>query len=65
VQVSDVYVRPDGRQLAALAQLLAVGRLSVLVAATHPLGQAAEALGAAVSGRAGGPVVLTMPPAVH
>src|SRR5205085_4875254 len=35
VAVSDVYVRPDGRQLAALAELLACGTLSAPVASVR------------------------------
>ena len=41
VAVSDVYVRPDGRQLSALAELLADGTLSVPIAAVYPLEGAA------------------------
>jgi hypothetical protein len=37
VAVSDVYVRPDGRQLSALAELLACGTLSVPIASVRPL----------------------------
>jgi NADPH:quinone reductase-like Zn-dependent oxidoreductase len=44
VAVSDVYVRPDGRQLSALAELLANGTLSVPIASVRPLEQAAQAL---------------------
>src|SRR5512132_2061058 len=42
VAVSDVYVRPDGRQLSALAELLAHGTLSVPIASVRPLEQAAQ-----------------------
>jgi NADPH:quinone reductase-like Zn-dependent oxidoreductase len=42
VAVSDVYVRPDGRQLSALAALLDGGALSVPIASVLPLEQAAE-----------------------
>ena len=59
VAVSDVYVRPDGRQLAALAELLARGRLSVRVASTVPLEQAAQALREVVAG-ADGAIVLSL-----
>src|SRR5439155_1435780 len=44
VAVSDVYVRPDGRQLSSLAELLACGTLSVPIASVRPLEQAAQAL---------------------
>src|ERR687885_733119 len=50
VAVSDVYVRPDGRQLSALTELLAQGTLSVPIASVRPLEQAAEALREVVAG---------------
>src|SRR5438034_741669 len=53
VAVSDVYVRPDGRQLSALAELLAHGTLSVPIAAVRPFEQAAHALRDVVAGAAG------------
>ena len=59
VAVSDVYVRPDGRQLAALAELLADGTLSVPIASVRPLEQAAQALREAVAG-ADGAIVLSL-----
>jgi NADPH:quinone reductase-like Zn-dependent oxidoreductase len=59
VAVSDVYVRPDGRQLSALADLLACGTLSVPIAATRPLEQAAQALREVVAG-ADGAIVLSL-----
>jgi NADPH:quinone reductase-like Zn-dependent oxidoreductase len=59
VTVSDVYVRPDGRQLSALAELLAGGTLSVPIASVRPLEQAAEALREAVAG-ADGAIVLSL-----
>lgn len=58
VAVSDVYVRPDGRQLTALAQLLADGTLSVPIASVRPLEQAAQALREVVAG-ADGAIVLS------
>jgi hypothetical protein len=58
VAVSDVYVRPDGRQLSALAELLAQGSLSVPIASVRPLEQAAQALGEVVAG-ADGAIVLS------
>src|SRR5581483_7328464 len=59
IAVSDVYVRPDGRQLSALADLLAQGRLSVPIASVRPLEQAAQALAEVVAG-ADGAIVLSL-----
>src|SRR5207248_11269421 len=59
VAVSDVYVRPDGRQLSALAELLAHGTLGVPIASVRPLEQAAQALRDAVAG-ADGAIVLSL-----
>src|SRR6266702_1484234 len=59
VAVSDVYVRPDGRQLSALAELLACGTLSVPIASVRPLEQAAQALREVVAG-ADGAIVLSL-----
>jgi NADPH:quinone reductase-like Zn-dependent oxidoreductase len=53
VAVSDVYVRPDGRQLSDLAELLALGTLSVPIASVRPLEQAAQALREVVAGTDG------------
>jgi NADPH:quinone reductase-like Zn-dependent oxidoreductase len=58
VAVSDVYVRPDGRQLSAVAELLARGTLSVPIASVLPLEHAAQALREAVAG-ADGAIVLS------
>jgi NADPH:quinone reductase-like Zn-dependent oxidoreductase len=58
VAVADVYVRADGAALAALATALDEGVLSVHVAATLPLTDAAAALDGAVSGRAGAVVLV-------
>ena len=58
IAVSDVYVRPDGRQLSALAELLAEGALSVPVVAVRPLEEAASALREVVAG-ADGAIVLS------
>jgi NADPH:quinone reductase-like Zn-dependent oxidoreductase len=58
VAVVDVYVRADGAALAALATALDEGVLSVRVAATLPLTDAAAALDGAVSGRAGAVVLV-------
>jgi NADPH:quinone reductase-like Zn-dependent oxidoreductase len=59
VSVADVYVRPDGRQLSALTELLASGTLSVPIASVHPLEQAAQALREVVAG-ADGAIVLSI-----
>ena len=59
VAVSDVYVRPDGRQLSALAELLADGSLSVPIASIRPIQEAAQALREVVAG-ADGAVVLSL-----
>jgi NADPH:quinone reductase-like Zn-dependent oxidoreductase len=59
IAVTDVYVRPDGRQLSALAELLANGALSVPIASIHPLEQAADALRQVVAG-ADGAIVLSL-----
>jgi NADPH:quinone reductase-like Zn-dependent oxidoreductase len=59
VAVSDVYVRPDGRQLSALAELLAHGTLSVPIASVRPFEQAAQALRDVVAG-ADGAIVLSL-----
>jgi NADPH:quinone reductase-like Zn-dependent oxidoreductase len=61
VAISDVYVRPDGRQLSALAELLARGTLSVPIASVRPLEQAAAALREVVAG-ADGAIVLSLRP---
>jgi NADPH:quinone reductase-like Zn-dependent oxidoreductase len=59
IAVSDVYVRPDGKQLSALAELLACGTLSVPIASVSPLEQAAQAL-RQVLGGADGAIVLSL-----
>jgi NADPH:quinone reductase-like Zn-dependent oxidoreductase len=59
IAVSDVYVRPDGRQLAALAELLADGALGVPIASVRPLEQAGDALREVVAG-ADGAIVLSL-----
>jgi NADPH:quinone reductase-like Zn-dependent oxidoreductase len=56
--VADVYVRADGAALAAMATALDESVLSVHVAATLPLTDAAAALDGAVSGRAGAVVLV-------
>ena len=59
IAVSDVYVRPDGRQLSALAELLARGTLRVPIASTFPLEHAAQALREVVAG-ADGAIILAL-----
>jgi len=59
IAVTDVYVRPDGRQLASLAELLSCGTLSVPIASIRPLKQAAQALRDVVAG-ADGAIVLSL-----
>src|SRR5689334_19304742 len=59
IAVSDVYVRPDGRQLSALAELLADGTLTVPMASIRRLEQAADALREVVAG-ADGAIVLSL-----
>jgi NADPH:quinone reductase-like Zn-dependent oxidoreductase len=60
ITVADVYVRADGAQLAELAAALADGQLSLDVAATMPLTDAARALQSAVGGHVGGAIVLAL-----
>jgi NADPH:quinone reductase-like Zn-dependent oxidoreductase len=59
VSVFDIYVRPDARQLSALAELLACGILGVPIASVRPLEQAAQALREVVAG-ADGAIVLSL-----
>src|SRR5437899_13025574 len=60
VTVGDIYVRGDGARLAELVAALADGILSLHVAATLPLAEAATALRDAVTGRSKGANVLTL-----
>jgi NADPH:quinone reductase-like Zn-dependent oxidoreductase len=60
IAVSSVYVRPDGGQLRRLAPLLGDGQLSISVAITYGLRDAAKALATVVSGSAGGAVALRL-----
>ncbi|GAA1969158.1 NADP-dependent oxidoreductase [Kitasatospora viridis] len=55
-----VFVRPDAADLAALADLADAGRLTVNVAATFPLAQAASAQSLNAEGRTRGKIVLTV-----
>jgi NADPH:quinone reductase-like Zn-dependent oxidoreductase len=60
VRIADVYVRADGVRLATLVAALANGLLSLDVAVTFPLAEAATAFHGAVTGRAAGATVLTL-----
>jgi NADPH:quinone reductase-like Zn-dependent oxidoreductase len=60
ITVADVYVRGDGARLAELVAALADETLSLHVAATLPLAEAATALRDAVTGRSKGANVLTL-----
>jgi NADPH:quinone reductase-like Zn-dependent oxidoreductase len=60
VTVADVYVQADGARLAALAEALNDGLLSLNVGATFALADAATALQGAFTGRAVGATVLTL-----
>ena len=58
ITVSNVYVRPDGRQLGDLATRLGDGRLEIRIVASYRLAEAARALARVTGGHAGGAVVL-------
>ena len=58
IEVSQVYVAPDGPRLARLGELLATGTISVTAAAPFPLARAADALGRLRQGTSGRAVVL-------
>jgi len=58
VEVSQVYVAPDGPRLAQLGELLAAGTISVTVRAPFPLERAADALACLQRGTNGQAVVL-------
>jgi NADPH:quinone reductase-like Zn-dependent oxidoreductase len=60
ITIADVYVRADGARLAALADDLANGLLSLHVGATLPLAEAAAALQGAVAGSSAGATVLML-----
>jgi NADPH:quinone reductase-like Zn-dependent oxidoreductase len=60
VAVQNVYVKADGPQLAALVVALADGRLSLPVAMTFGLHEAAAALQGATSGGLGGATAIVM-----
>ncbi|MEE1784951.1 NADP-dependent oxidoreductase [Streptomyces sp. SP17BM10] len=56
-----VFVRPDVADLSALADLAETGRLTVEVAATFPLEQAADAQRLNAAGHTRGKIVVTIP----
>ena len=58
IEVSQVYVAPDGPRLARLGELLAGGAISVTACAPFPLEQAADALACLRQGTNGQAVVL-------
>jgi NADPH:quinone reductase-like Zn-dependent oxidoreductase len=62
VAVADVYIQADGARLAALAEDLANGVVSIHVTATLALTEAATALQRVVAGRASGAIVLSPEP---
>lgn len=59
ITVANVYVRPDGAQLRALAGQLGAGQLTIPVAASYAVTDAGEALAQAIGGHAGGAIALT------
>jgi NADPH:quinone reductase-like Zn-dependent oxidoreductase len=60
IAISEVYVRPDGPQLQALVDLLGEGKLGLEVGSAFAIGDARDALAAAVSGHGGAAVVLSL-----
>jgi NADPH:quinone reductase-like Zn-dependent oxidoreductase len=63
IEVSQVYVAPDGPRLARLGELLAAGAIGVAVSAPVPLERAARALARLQQGTNGQAVVLRPGPA--
>src|SRR5690349_9445641 len=59
INISSVYVRPDGTQLRRLARQFGDGQLEIPVAASYRLADAAQALAQVAGGHAAGAVVLT------
>ena len=59
VEITTLYVRPDGSQLRALVELVEAGTLRTERGRVFPSAAAAEALAAALSGTGGHPVTLT------
>ena len=60
ITVSNVYVRPDGDQLRTLAKHFADGKLTVPVASTYRLADAAAALAQTTSGHGSGATTLAL-----
>jgi NADPH:quinone reductase-like Zn-dependent oxidoreductase len=60
ITISNVYVRPDGKQLTHLAELLSAGVLTVDIASARPLDEAQATLADATSSRTRGAVVLSL-----
>ena len=60
IEVSNVYVRPDGEQLERLATLLGDGRLSLVVAGSYPLAEAGSVLAKVAGGAISGAVVTVL-----
>jgi NADPH:quinone reductase-like Zn-dependent oxidoreductase len=58
IQISSVYVRPDGRQLQGVVDLYGKGRLTIEVGPAYPIAEAASALEAAKRGSGGRAIVL-------
>lgn len=58
ISVANVYVHPDGTQLAVLASLLGHGRLTISVAASYRIEDAGTGLAAVVAGTTRGAVVV-------
>ncbi len=58
IQVSQIYVTPDGARLERLVAALAVGKLNLEVSAVYPLAGAAKALEHVRRGSRGGTVIL-------
>jgi NADPH:quinone reductase-like Zn-dependent oxidoreductase len=59
ITITSLYVRPDGRQLRALVQLVDAGTLAIEPGPEFPAAAAPEALAAALAGTGGRPVTLT------
>jgi NADPH:quinone reductase-like Zn-dependent oxidoreductase len=56
-----LFMHPSGSDLAELADLIAQGKLRVIVDKTYPFAEIAEALAYVESGRAKGKVVVSQP----
>jgi NADPH:quinone reductase-like Zn-dependent oxidoreductase len=59
ITITNLYVRPDGPQLRALAEMVDAGTLGIEPGRVFPAAAASEALAAALSGTGGHPVTLT------